>query len=420
MTASNPTFVVVGAGMAAGAAATTLRAEGFDGRVVLIGEEPHPPYERPPLSKEYLRGETGFESALMHPLSWYRENEVELLLGTRAQRVDISGRSVLGAGKPPIRFDRLLVATGGHNRRLAVPGVDLEGVIDLRTREDADRIRVEAAEGRAAVIVGAGFIGMEVAASLRALGLEVDVVEMLEAPLIQSLGARVGRVLESIHRDHGVRFHFGQSVGAFEGAGRVEAVLTDGGARIECDLAVAGVGIEPTTDVVSGTKVVVDDGIVVDELCRTSVEDVFAAGDVANHRHPLFGRHMRVEHWENALKQGAAAARNMLGRGEAYDDPHWFWSDQYDVNLQSIGDLDAPDGVVLRGSVEDRRFVAFHLRGGRVTGAVGLNRGKDVRRSRALIRSGRTVDAARLRDEDVDLRVLAAEALAGAGSEREP
>jgi 3-phenylpropionate/trans-cinnamate dioxygenase ferredoxin reductase subunit len=410
------TFVIVGANLTGGAAATTLRTEGFDGRVVLIGEEVHPPYERPPLSKEYLRGEAKADDALLHPAAWYAENDVELRLGARATRIDPAGRTVELESGDPVAYDRLLVATGGRNRRLGVPGEGMEGVLDLRTIEHADRIRAEALGGRKAVVVGAGFIGCEVAASLRALGVDVEVVEIFHTALVRALGHEVGRAFEAIHREQGVRFHFGQSVERFEGTRRVEAVTTTDGSRIECDFAVVGVGIEPAVEVVAGSGVAVDNGILVDGRCRTNVDGIHAAGDVANHFHPVFGARMRVEHWDNALKQGAAAAEAMMGSEEPFEDLHWFWSDQYDHNLQSMGDLTGRDELVVRGGLESRRFLAFYLKEQAVRGVVGLNNGKDVKRSAGLIRSKVRVDPGMLRDEDVDLRTLApAQARKGGG-----
>jgi len=400
-------IVIVGANLTAGAAATTLREEGFEGRITLIGAEPHPPYERPPLSKEYLRGEMGADETSLHPAAWYADNGVDLRLGVLATRLDVEARSVYLQTGDAVPFDRLLVATGGRNRRLAVPGHDLEGVLQLRTREDADRIRALAQPGATAVIVGGGFIGCEVAASLRALGVDVKVLEILDAPMLGALGPEIARAFEEIHRDHGVSFTFGQAVERFEGTEWVEAVVTERGTRLECDFAVIGIGITPNSDVVDETDVIVENGIVVDDRCRTNVEGVYAAGDVANHFHPLFGRRMRVEHWDNALKQGVAAARSMLGRGEAFADPHWFWSDQYEHNLQMVGDPFGWDAFVVRGRIDARNFVGFYLKEGRVLSAVALDRPHDVRRATGLVASGRPVDADLLGDEDVDLRRLA-------------
>jgi 3-phenylpropionate/trans-cinnamate dioxygenase ferredoxin reductase subunit len=400
-------FVVVGANLTGGAAVTTLREEGYDGRVVLIGEEPHPPYERPPLSKEYLRGEDQAARLFLHPMSWYEENGVELMLGTRAVRIDPDRRVVELSSGGGVDYEAVLVATGGRNRALPVPGRDLENVLSLRTIEDADRIRRVAVAGQTAVVVGAGFIGSEVTASLRTMGVEVDVVEVLEAPLLRVLGPELAAVYEAIHRDHGVRFHLGQGVARFEGTSGVEAVVTDAGERVECDFVVVGVGIEPATEVVTATDVTLDDGIVVDPVSRTNVPGIFAAGDVANHVHPLFARRLRVEHWDNALKQGAAAARSMMGRGEAFTDPHWFWSDQYEHNLQVAGVAQSWDRMVLRGSLESRSFVAFSVdEAGILRAAAGLDRGKDVRRAMKLISAKARPDPERLADEDVDLRTL--------------
>jgi len=407
------TFLIVGGNLTAGAAATTLRSEGFDGRIVIVGEEPHPPYERPPLSKDYLRGESKADDTLLHPRSWYDEADVELRLGVRARDLDPAERTVGLEDGERIPFDRMLIATGGRNRGLAVPGHDLVGIFDLRRIEDADRIRDEASAGRKAVIVGAGFIGSEVAASFRQLGVEVEVIEFFAAPLLRVLGPEVAKVYEAIHRDQGVRFHFGEAVASFQGDGRVEAVVTDKGTRVAGDFVVVGVGIQPNVEWLEGSGIDLDNGVIVDEFCRTNVEGVYAAGDVANHWHPIFVRRMRVEHWDNALKQGAAAARNMMGVDSVFDDPHWFWSDQYRHNLQYLGYAPDWDRLVIRGSLEERKFVAFYLSGGVVKAVAGLDRGKDVRRSAGLIRARRPFDPALLRDEDVDLKNLASQAAEG-------
>ena len=401
--------MIVGGNLTGGAAVSTLRTEGFDGRVLMIGKEPHLPYERPPLSKGYLRGEEPAEHAFLRPEEWYAENEVELRLGVAATGLDPGNHQVQLSDGDRIGYDKLLVATGGRNRPLGVPGAGLEGIYYLRTFEDADRIMIEAVPGRRAVVVGAGFIGCEVAASLRQLGVEVDVVEIFEVPLQRVVGAEVGSVFQGIHQDEGVRFHFQQQVDRFEGHGRVESVITSAGQRIACDFAVVGVGIQPNVEWLAGSGVGVDNGALVDEFCRTDMDGVYAAGDVANHWHPIFQRRMRVEHWDNALKQGTAAARNMMGKDVPFDDPHWFWSDQYEHNLQSIGFAPEWDDLVVRGSMDERNFVAFYVKDELVRAAVGLNRGKDVRRSAGLIRARRPVDAALLRDEDVNLKKLIAE-----------
>ena len=405
---SEPAFVIVGANLAGGAAAKKLRDEGFTGSVVMIGEEPHPPYERPPLSKEYLRGETALADAFLLPPAWYDENDVELRLGVPAERADPTGRTVELAGGERVPYDKLLIATGGRNRQLPVPGNDLQGVLQLRTAEDADRIREEAGRAGRIAIVGAGFIGLEVAASLRSGGAEVEIVEVAEAPLAAVLGPELGRVFEGIHRDHGVRFHLNERVERFEGGrdGRVGALVTDRGTRVECDLAVVGVGIRPNVEIAEAAGIQVDDGILVDEAGRTSAEDVFAAGDVANHQHPVFGRRIRVEHWDNALKMGAAVARTMLGGAEPFVDTHWFWSDQFEHELQYVGFAPRWDRLVVRGSLEARSFLAFYLQDDVVKAVAGLGLGRNVRRAAGLVRLQRPVDPDRLRDEDEDLKTL--------------
>jgi 3-phenylpropionate/trans-cinnamate dioxygenase ferredoxin reductase subunit len=402
-----PTITIVGASLTGSSAAATLREEGFDGRVLLIGAEPQPPYDRPPLSKNYLRGGLPFEKTLLRPADFYRERDIEMRLGTMVERVDAEKRTLGLRGGERIEFDQLLIATGGRNRRFPIPGLDLPAVNELRTVADADRIREAIGRGGRAVVVGMGFIGAEVAASMRQSGLEVVAVEPFKTPLYRALGEEIGRVVEGLHRDHGVEMILDDAVTAFEGQGKVERVVTRNGRRIECSLAVFGLGIEPVTELVSGTAVRVDNGIVVDDQCRTNVPGIFAAGDVANHYHPVCARQMRVEHWQNGVKQGAAAARSMLGRGQSYDEVHWFWSDQFDANIQYAGFHAASDTIVVRGSLPERKFLAFYLADARVESVVALNQGRDLRRTLPIIKARVAVDPARLADPTVDLRTLA-------------
>jgi len=398
------TYLVAGASLAGGTAAATLRADGFNGRLVLVGEEPVAPYERPPLSKEFLRGEAPFEKALIRPPGFWEANEIECRFGSRVARIDPGSRQAILDDGEALRYDKVLVATGLRNRTLHVPGSHLPGIHLLRTVADADAIRAETAGATAVVVVGMGFIGSEVAASLRRCGLDVVAVEPLPAPCYRALGPQIGAVVAAIHADHGVKMHFGESVDAFEGNERVERVVTGSGMHIDCDAVVVGVGTTPVTDLLEGTGVHLENGIVVDEHCRASVEGIYAAGDVANHLHPLVGRHIRVEHWQNALKQGAAAAKAMLGSPDPYDEVHWFWSDQYDTNIQSAGHVSDWTNPIIRGDLETRSFVAFSLRDGRIVGAVAVNRGKDLRRSIALIKAKAVVDPAKLADPDTDIR----------------
>jgi 3-phenylpropionate/trans-cinnamate dioxygenase ferredoxin reductase subunit len=400
-------FVIVGASLAGGTAAAKLRREGFDGSLVLIGAEPNLPYERPPLSKSFLRGETAFEDALVESETFYKENEIVTRLATPATSLDPSRKVVALAGGEEIPYHRLLVATGARNRRFPIPGIDLDGVLTLRTVDDALRIRSEIAPGRRAVLGGMGFIGSEVAASLRQRGVEVTVIDGAAVPLQRVLGGEVGRILEELHRDHGVRMFFNDRVAALEGPGRVERVVTANGERLDCDFAVLGLGVEPVIDWLGTSGIEFDNGVAVDELCRTNVEGVFAAGDVANHLHPVFRRRVRVEHWQNAIKHGRAAALSMLGKGEPYRDVHWFWSDQYDQNLQYAGFHTEWDQLAVRGSLKGRDFVAFYLKDGIVLAVVALNRGEDVRLATPLIAGRVPVDAEQLADESRDIGSLA-------------
>ena len=409
-----PTFVIIGASLAGATAAATLRQDGFDGDVVLIGEERHPPYERPPLSKQYLRGEVPLETALVRPVRFYDDNRIDARFGVAATRVDPAGRTVDLTTGGSIQYDKLLIATGVRNRRPPIPRLELPNIFSLRSVDDADVIRNHIAPGQRAAVIGLGFIGCEVAASLRQKGVEVIGIDPSPTPLFRVLGEEVGQVMSDIHREHGVETIFNDVVTGFEGKGRVERVVTKGGRRIDCDLAVVGVGVEPVVDFATGSGLRISNGIVVDEYCETNVPGIYAAGDVANHYHPLFRTRMRVEHWQNAMQQGAAAARTMLGKRQSYDPVHWFWSDQYDVNLQYAGFRQSSDGLVVRGSLETRDFIAFYLNQGRVDAVVALNRGKDVRRVMPLIKARVAVDPGQLGDEGADLRGILDDSLSGA------
>jgi 3-phenylpropionate/trans-cinnamate dioxygenase ferredoxin reductase subunit len=354
-----------------------------------------------------LRGEIAVDKTFLRPGNFYASNNIETMLGISARRVHPQERVVELANGEHVAYDKLLIATGGRNRRPPIPGIDLPGVYELRILADADRIRAAARPGKSVVVVGMGFIGSEVTASLRTLGLNVSVVEGKDAPLGGLLGEEVSSLVETVHRENGVEMHFGDIVASFEGSTHVERVITRGGLRLECDFAVVGVGIEPVTDIVRDTDMKLENGIVVDEYCRTSIDDIFAAGDVANHFHPLLGSHMRVEHWQNAIRQGVAAAKSMLGRGAPYEEIHWFWSDQYDMNIQYAGFHVEADQVVTRGKPEDRRFIAFHLKGGTLVASVAINRARDLSRSIPLIASRQQMDLSALADEAVDLRTLA-------------
>jgi 3-phenylpropionate/trans-cinnamate dioxygenase ferredoxin reductase component len=406
-------IVIIGAGLCGGNAAATLREEGYQERVVLVGDEPEEPFGRPPLSKTYLRGEEDWTAWAVKPPDWYEQHNIERL-GTRVESIDLQAREVVfGDSRERIAFDRLLLATGGRNRGLPVPGATLRGVLGLRTRADCDAIKKVAVPGSHAVVVGMGFIGSEVAASLRLLGVDVTAVLSGVGPLAQVLGDEVGSVMAAIHREKGVELLLDDRVVAFKGDGQLERVETGRGASIPCDFAVTGIGIEPVVELARGSGIPVDNGILVDERCRTGTADVYAAGDVANHLHPIFGR-LRVEHYNNAERQGRAAARSLLGSTEPYADLHSFWSDQYEHSLEYVGHAPRWDQFVVRGSVEQRRFLGFYLGEGRVLSVMGLNRGGDPEldqdgelfAAKSLV--GKRLDgaAASLEDEKTDLRSL--------------
>jgi 3-phenylpropionate/trans-cinnamate dioxygenase ferredoxin reductase subunit len=404
--APSGTFVIVGAGLAGAKAAETIRAEGFDGRVLLLGEESVRPYERPPLSKEYLRGEKDFEAAAVRAEDFYAAHAIELRTSTRARVVDVGASEVLVDSGERIAYDRLLLATGAEPRRLDVAGADLPGVHCLRTLSDADRIRQAITPGTRVVVVGAGWIGAEVAASARQLGAEVAMVEMASVPLERVLGLEVGAIYRDLHAAHGVEMHFGVAVESFRGGDRVEEVWLTDGRVLAAEVVVIGVGVTPRTELAESAGLAVDDGIVVDEHLATSAPGIYAAGDVANAFHPLYGTRIRLEHWSAALNQGPAAARSMLGEPTVYDKVPYFFSDQYDLGMEYRGWAPTWDRVVFRGDPGNGELIVFWMRHGRVAAAMNLNIWDAGEALEGLVRSRRPVDPSELEDLDVDLAGL--------------
>jgi 3-phenylpropionate/trans-cinnamate dioxygenase ferredoxin reductase subunit len=399
--------VIVGAGMAGGKAAETLREEGFDGRVVLLGGEPERPYERPPLSKDYLRAESERAGVyLQEDAGWYDEHDVELRPSTHVESLDVAARAVVLAGGERIDYDALLLTTGAEPKRPPIPGTDLDAVHVLRTLEDSDGLRGVLDAGGKLAVVGAGWIGCEVSASARQRGMDVALVEPQSVPLEGVLGPQLGAFYRDVHADHGVALHLGTGVEAIEGDGRAERVRTSDGTVLDCTAVLLAVGVAPRTRLAEGV-LGVDNGILVDASLRASADGVFAAGDVANHDHPLFGR-LRVEHWANALEQGPSAARAMLGQDAAYERVPYFFSDQYDVGMEYAGHSAPGDEVVFRGDPASREFVAFWVRDGRVTAGMNVNVWDVNEHLQELVRSGASVDADRLRDADVPLDEVAA------------
>jgi 3-phenylpropionate/trans-cinnamate dioxygenase ferredoxin reductase subunit len=407
MSTQQQTFVIVGASLAGAKAAETLREQGFAGRLVLIGDDPERPYERPPLTKDYLRDESPREKAYVHAESFYAEHDIELLSTTVATALDPARKRVTLDDRHELGYHRLLLTTGAQPRRISIPGAELGGVYYLRTLADCDALRARLETAGAVVVIGAGWIGSEFAASARQRGSEVTIVEPASVPLERVLGPEVGGVYRDLHRDHGVTLLLGSGVEAFEGDEAVRRVRTDDGRSLDCDYAVVGIGAVPDIRLAQGAGLTVDDGIVVDERLCTSAPDVYAAGDVASAWHPFFGRYVRVEHWSNALNQGPAAARAMLGQTVSYDRIPYFFSDQYDVGMEYSGLAPEWDQVVFRGDPASREFVAFWLREQRVVAGMNVNVWDVNEHVQALIRSRRAVATAELADPDTALASLA-------------
>ncbi len=405
--AAGSTFVIVGASLAGAKAAETLRSEGFEGRVVLVGAEPERPYDRPALSKDHLQGKSQRDKLYVHSEGFYAEYDIELRTGTTVSAVDASASEVVVDGRERLRFDRLLLTTGAEPRRLSVPGADLEGVLYLRDLSDVEEIRERMALGGKALVVGAGWIGSEVAASLRETGLEVTVLEPAQVPLERVLGPEVGGIYADLHREHGVDLRLGTGLAALEGDGVVERAVTTDGQKVDCDFVVVGIGVVPRTELAASAGLALGRGILVDELQRTSNPAIFAAGDVVDATHPLYDGRVHVEHWANALNQGPAAARSMLGKAQPYARLPYFYSDQYDVGMEYSGHAVAWDEVVFRGDPSSRQFIAFWLSGDRILAGMNVNVWDVTDPIQEMIRERVPVDGDRLRDPDVPLEEIA-------------
>jgi 3-phenylpropionate/trans-cinnamate dioxygenase ferredoxin reductase component len=395
---------IIGGGQVAAVAARTLRRRGFDGAITLIGDEPHLPYQRPPLSKGFLQGREQAADLVLINEAWYSDNAVDLRIGTPVTGLDRFSRRVGLADGSSVRADSVLFATGGRPRVL--PGITSERVVYLRTIDHAIRVRATLQPGSRLITVGGGFIGAEIAASARIAGADVTMIEMLDVPLKRALGQKLGELSAQIHRDHGVTVLTSEFVESVRDVPDGVVVRTAGGREIEGDLVVVGVGIEPNAELAQAAGIAVSNGILVDEFCRTSVDSIYAAGDVANHHHPVFGGRVRVEHFDNANRQAAAAAMSIMGRCAAYDNVHWFWSDQYEFNLQYAGHAPVWTQAVVRGSVKARSFTVFYLHDGVVKGAFAIDRGEDIVWAKELIAARASPDPVKLADEDLDLEGL--------------
>jgi 3-phenylpropionate/trans-cinnamate dioxygenase ferredoxin reductase subunit len=399
-------IVIVGASLAGAKAAEELRKQGYGGEVLLIGAEQELPYERPPLSKEYLRGESKRADAQVHPAAFYTDNSIELRLGVTVTEIDPSQASVTLEGGELLLFDNLLICTGASARRLRVPGAELDGIHYLRTFADCDSLRDRFASGGHLAVIGGGWIGSEVAADARQQGLEVTMIADEELPNARVFGREIGEFYRDVHRDHGVNLVLGDGAVGFAGEGAVSGVHTRSGRIVECDFVVAGVGAVVNAGLAQAAGIEVDDGILVDALLRSSAPNVFAAGDVANAWHPFYEQRIRLEHWANALNQGPAAARAMLGGEEPYELLPYFYSDQYDVGMEYSGRPGPGAEVVFRGSREGGEFVAFWLDDGLVTAGMNVSVWDVNDHVQALIRSRKRVDKGALSDPDTPLESL--------------
>lgn len=399
-------FVIVGAGHAGGRAAQALRAAGFAGRVVLIGEEAYPPYERPPLSKQLMVADDGLEKARLHDPDYYEKQNIELHLNTRVTAIDRRAKRVETSDGTSVSYDKLLLTTGARVRRLPVPGVELDGVFYLRDFNDTQQIRKRLKPGARVVVVGGGFIGLEMASSARARDCAVTVLEATDRLMGRAVAPEIGAHFAELHRRHGVDVRLGAIVEAIGGQGKVDHIVLRGGETVPADLVVIGIGIQPNEEIAAEAGLAVDNGIVVDEFGRTSDPAIYAAGDVASQPHPFLGRRVRLESYQNAQDQAMAVARNMCGEPKPYRDTLWVWTDQYDVNLQMTGVPREWDRLVYRGDPKGNAFTVFYMKGGRIVAINTVNAGRDMRPAQRLMESGAVIDPAQLADPEVKLLKL--------------
>ena len=408
---SDQKFVIVGGGLAGASAAETLRTEGFDGHIRLIGAEPYRPYIRPPLSKDYLSGKDDLETVFVHPENWYADNQVELTMGTTVTAVSPSSHEITLSNGETVGYDKLLLATGSKPRILSIPGSDLQGVHYLRTIDDSKALHAELKDGgKKLVLIGSGWIGMEVAATARTLGNDVTILERDPIPLANALGDELGRMFGDMHEQHGVDLRMSVAVDRIEGAdGHATGVVINGAETIPADLILVGVGVIPNIELAEAAGLTIGNGILVDESMRTSDPDIFAAGDVANAYHPLIAQNLRSEHWANALNGGPVAAKAMLGQKVSFDNIPYFYTDQYDLGMEysGYGPLTRGARVVYRGDLAAREFIAFwEAPDGKVVAGMNVNVWDVNEDVQSLIRRGNVVESAKLADDAVPLSSL--------------
>jgi 3-phenylpropionate/trans-cinnamate dioxygenase ferredoxin reductase component len=406
---TKPSFIIVGGGLAGAMAAQTLREEGFDGRISLLGQEANAPYERPPLSKDYLQGKAERDSIFVHPEHWYAEHAVELRLGATVASVDAASRTVVTDTGAQLHYDKLLIATGSKPRRLGVPGADLDGVYYLRKVEDSERIKIEFARAKRVVIIGAGWIGLETAAAARAAGLDVTLLISGDMPLQHVLGPEVAPTFAELHRSNGVDLRYRTTSAELTGRhGAVTGVILSDGTRIDADMIIVGIGAVPRTGLAAAAGLKIDNGIVVDEHLRTSDPDIFAAGDIAHTYNPRLGRHIRIEHWANARRQGVIAAKAMLGQDAVDVRPSYFYTDQYDLSMEYTGDIGPAgyDRVIFRRYADPRELIVFWLYEQRIQAGMNINIWDVAEDIEGLIQSARPINAGVLADPAIPLTSL--------------
>ena len=406
---NKPSFIIVGGGLAGAIAAQTLREEGFDGRIILVSQEPNTPYERPPLSKDYLQGKAERDTIYVNPETWYAEQGVELRLGDAVASLDPAARTVISASGAYLRYDKLLLATGSKPRRLDVPGADLDGVYYLRNVEDSDRIKIEFAQAKQVVIIGAGWIGLETAAAARAAGLDVTLLVSGDIPLQRVLGPEVAPIFAELHRSHGVDLRYRTTATELTGKeGTVTGVILSDETKVEADMIIVGIGAAPRTDLAATTGLKIDNGIVVDEHLRTSDPDIFAAGDIAQTYNPRLGRHIRVEHWANAKRQGVIAAKAMLGQDAVDVRPSYFYTDQYDLSMEYTGDIGPAgyDRVIFRRHAEPGQMIVFWLYEQRIQAGMNINIWDVAEDIERLVQSALPINSDKLTDPAIPLANL--------------
>lgn len=403
-------FIIVGAGLAGVSAAEELRKQGFEGTIQLIGKEAYAPYIRPPLSKGYLNGSEGLDAVYVHPEAWYAENNIDLHTGTNVYGVNAAAHEITVSEGKPLHYDKLLISTGSSPRVLTIDGAELGGVHYLRTLDDSKSLNKElAAGGRKLVLIGSGWIGMEVGATARTLGNDVTILEQVPIPLAGAIGDELGTMFHDLHKEHGVDMRMSVAVDKIVGThGKVSGVQLKTGEVIPADLVLIGVGAVPNIALADDAGIITENGIVVDQAMQSSDPDIFAAGDVANAFHPLANMRLRSEHWANALNEGAAAARGMLGHDESFEDIPYFYTDQYDVGMEysGYGPMTRDAKIVYRGDKAKREFIAFWIKDDRVVAGMNVNVWDVNDQVQRIIRSGKVVEETRLTDESIPLDQL--------------